>query len=193
MRHLKLILREEGKPPEEISVELDGPRYVFSRVGATGIAEATRLPDGRLSLIFENGRQICGRVRPGGDGEVVVSTEAGHRRIAVAEPLRDRIAHAAGSGADTGDEEVRALMPGRVVQVAVAAGDRVPPGALLLVLEAMKMQNEIRTLRGGTVLRVDVEPGKTVEGGAPLAVVRSEDPREVSGSAAPGGPSQSID
>ena len=67
-------------------------------------------------------------------------------------------------------------MPGRVVQVTVAVGDRVEPGALLLVLEAMKMQNEIRTVRGGTVLRVDVEPGRTVDGGAPLAVVRSEEP-----------------
>jgi biotin carboxyl carrier protein len=175
MRHLKLILREEGKPPEEISVEIDGARYAFSRGGSAAVAEIIRLPDGRLSLILEDGRQICGRVRPGGEGEIEVSTAAGRRRIALAEPLRDRIAHAAGSSADTGDEEVRALMPGRVVQVAVAAGDRVAPGALLLVLEAMKMQNEIRTVRGGTVLRVDVEPGRTVDGGAPLAVVRSED------------------
>jgi biotin carboxyl carrier protein len=179
MRHLKLILREEGKSPEEISVELDGPRYVFSRAGSAGRAEVVRLPDGRLSLILEDGRQICGRVRPGGDGEVEVSTAAGRRRIALAEPLLDRIAHAAGSGAETGDEQVRAQMPGRVVQVAVAAGDRVLPGALLLVLEAMKMQNEIRTARGGTVLRIDVEPGRTVDGGTPLAVVRSEDPSQV--------------
>lgn len=179
MRHLKLILREEGKPPEEISVELDGSRYAFSRDGATGVAQVTRLPDGRLSLILEDGRQICGRVRPGADGEVEVSTASGRRRIALAEPLRDRIAHASGSEGDTGDEEIRALMPGRVVQVAVAAGDRVAPGALVLVLEAMKMQNEIRTVRGGTVLRVDVEPGRTVDGGTPLAVVRSEDPARV--------------
>ena len=176
MRHLKLILREEGKPPEEIAVEIDGPRHAFSRDGASRVAEVTRLPDGRLSLILEDGRQICGRVRAANDGEVEVSTAAGRRRFGLAEPLRDRIAHASGSSADTGDEEIRALMPGRVVQVAVAVGDRVAPGALLLVLEAMKMQNEIRTVRGGTVLRVDVEPGRTVDGGAPLAVVRSEDP-----------------
>ena len=179
MRHLKLILREEGKPPEEISVELDGSRYAFSRDGAIGVAQVTRLPDGRLSLILEDGRQICGRVRPGADGEVEVSTSSGRRQIALAEPLRDRIAHASGSEDDTGDEEIRAPMPGRVVQVAVAAGDRVAPGALVLVLEAMKMQNEIRTVRGGTVLRVDVEPGRTVDGGTPLAVVRSEDPARV--------------
>jgi biotin carboxyl carrier protein len=173
MRHLKLILRGQG-PPEEISVALDGPRYVFSRAGATGIAEAAQLPDGRLSLIFEDGRQICGRVRPGGDGEVEVSTASGHRRIALAEPLQDRLAHEAHSEAGGAEnEEIRALMPGRVVEVAVAPGDRVAPGGLLLVLEAMKMQNEIRSVRGGTVLRVDVEPGRTVDRGAPLAAVRA--------------------
>ena len=176
MRHLKLILREDGKPPEEVAIEIDGARYALTRGGATRVAEVTRLPDGRLSLILEDGRQVCGRVRPGGDGEVEVTTAAGRRRVGLAEPLLDRIAHAAGSGVDTGDEEIRALMPGRVVQVTVAVGDRVEPGALLLVLEAMKMQNEIRTVRGGTVLRVDVEPGRTVDGGAPLAVVRSGEP-----------------
>ena len=175
MRHLKLILREDGKPPEEIAVEIDGARYAMTRGGEARVGEVTRLPDGRLSLILEDGRQICGRVRPGGDGEVEITTAGGRRRIGIAEPLQDRIAHAAGSGGDTGDEEIRAPMPGRVVQVAVAAGDRVAPGALLLVLEAMKMQNEIRTVRGGTVLRVDVEPGRTVDGGAPLAVVRREE------------------
>ncbi len=59
-------------------------------------------------------------------------------------------------------------MPGRVVEVAVAAGDRVEAGSLLLVLEAMKMQNEIRASRGGLVTRVVVEAGKAVEGGALL-------------------------
>ena len=65
-------------------------------------------------------------------------------------------------------------MPGRVVEVAVAAGDRVEPRSLLLVLEAMKMQNEIRCARGGLVTRVAVEAGKAVEGGALLAVVRQD-------------------
>ena len=54
---------------------------------------------------------------------------------------------------------------------AVAAGDRVEARSLLLVLEAMKMQNEIRTVRGGLVTRVLAEAGKVVDGGALLAVV----------------------
>ena len=77
MRHLKLILREDGEPPEEIAVEIDGARYALTRGGATRVAEVARLPDGRLSLVLEDGRQICGRVRPGGDGEVEVDDGRG--------------------------------------------------------------------------------------------------------------------
>jgi len=63
-------------------------------------------------------------------------------------------------------------MPGRVVEVGVVEGDRVDAGGLLLVLEAMKMQNEIRAARGGIVTRVAAETGKAVEGGTLLLVLR---------------------
>jgi len=85
--------------------------------------------------------------------------------------LRGEAPATGGAAPGGGDEEVRALMPGRVVEVAVAAGDEVEAGALLLVLEAMKMQNEIRATRAGRVLRVDVEAGKPVDGGAPLVTL----------------------
>jgi biotin carboxyl carrier protein len=171
MRRVRFVHRG-ASGPEEVVIGLDGARCVVSVGGRDEEAEAARLPDGRLSLVFRGGRQLCGRVRPGREGDVEISTGSGVRRIALAEPLRDRLAHL-GGGAEPGggDEEVRALMPGRVVEVAVAAGDDVEAGALLLVLEAMKMQNEIRATRAGRVLRVDVEAGKPVDGGAPLVVL----------------------
>lgn len=67
-----------------------------------------------------------------------------------------------------GDSRVRAAMPGRVVRVLVAEGDLVEKGAPLVVLEAMKMENEIRATRGGTVESVFVSDGQTVESGADL-------------------------
>ncbi|HWZ85272.1 MAG TPA: biotin/lipoyl-containing protein [Thermoanaerobaculia bacterium] len=173
MRHLTFIHRGEAGP-EEIVITLDGSRCGFMLGGRLEEAEATRLPDGRLSLLFDDGRQICGRVSPRAGGEVEISTPAGVRRIALAEPLRDRLAHAAGDGASgSEDEEVRALMPGRVVEVLVLPGVEIAPGGLLLVLEAMKMQNEIRSVRGGRVLRVEVEKGKPVDGGALLVVLQA--------------------
>jgi biotin carboxyl carrier protein len=64
-----------------------------------------------------------------------------------------------------GPTQVRAIIPGRVVAVAVAAGDAVTAGQQLLTVEAMKMQNELRSPRDGVVDRVAVEPGATVEPG----------------------------
>jgi 3-methylcrotonyl-CoA carboxylase alpha subunit len=63
---------------------------------------------------------------------------------------------------------VKALMPGRVVRVLVAKGDAVRKGAGLLILEAMKMENEITAPADGTVDELFVEPGQTVEAGAEL-------------------------
>ena len=63
---------------------------------------------------------------------------------------------------------VKALMPGRVVRLLVSKGDEVKRGAGLLILEAMKMENEIQATRDGVVEEILVTPGQTVEGGAEL-------------------------
>jgi acetyl/propionyl-CoA carboxylase alpha subunit len=67
--------------------------------------------------------------------------------------------------------EVRAIIPGRVVAVAAAPGDVVAAGQALVVVEAMKMQNEVRAPRAGTVGRVAVAAGQTVEAGALMVVI----------------------
>jgi biotin carboxyl carrier protein len=173
MRRFVFVYRGPSGP-EEIAVELEPPRCELRRAGGSGErAELVELPDGRLSLLFENGLQICGRVLPAGAAEAEVITGESRRRIALADPLHDRLAHAAELGRpDAEDEEVLAQMPGRVIEVAVAEGENVAAGGLLLVLEAMKMQNEIRTERGGTVARLSVAAGEAVESGALLAVLR---------------------
>ena len=171
MRRFRFIHRgPEG--PEELEVQVDGSSWLFSGAGGPQRATAARLDDGRLSLLFEDGRQVCGRAAAL-DGQVEVVTRLSRRKITLAEPLRDRIAHAQDGGAgERSDEEIRALMPGRVVEIAVEEGQSVAAGALILVLEAMKMQNEIRSARPGVVVRIDVEPGKAVDGGSLLAVIR---------------------
>jgi biotin carboxyl carrier protein len=174
MRRFTFIYRGDSAP-EELSIQLDGSRCTLSRAGRTERAEMARLPDGRVSLLLEGGRQICGRILPRGGGELEVVTGAASYRIELAEPLRDRLAHQADHGLEPEqDEEIRALMPGRVVEINVAAGERVAAGALVLVLEAMKMQNEIRTVRGGTVLRLQCEAGQAVDRGMLLASVRAD-------------------
>jgi glutaconyl-CoA decarboxylase len=71
-----------------------------------------------------------------------------------------------------GPVDVRAIIPGRIAAVNVASGDAVTAGQQLLVLEAMKMQNELRAPRDGTIDRVAVSVGETVEVGDLLLVIR---------------------
>ena len=71
---------------------------------------------------------------------------------------------------------VRAPMPGLVVRVAVAVGQRVEAGAGLVVVEAMKMENELRAPHAGVVETVHVTPGTTVEKGAPIVTLASPEP-----------------
>ena len=85
--------------------------------------------------------------------------------------LRERATRAADATAATGPLEVRAAIPGRVASIAIAPGDEVEAGATLLVVDAMKMQNEVRAPRAGRVERVAVGAGDTIELGDLLAVI----------------------
>lgn len=117
------------------------------------------------SLRFENGMQIAfAHHREGNTHEISL----GHStvRVEVVDPLaarRKRRDDEMGSGG-----VVKALMPGRVVRVLVAKGETVAKGAGLLILEAMKMENEILAPAAGVVDELFVEPGQTVESGAEL-------------------------
>ena len=73
----------------------------------------------------------------------------------------------------SGGGVIKALMPGRVVRVLVARGDTVRKGAGLLILEAMKMENEIQAQTDGVVDELFVEAGQTVDAGAELVHITS--------------------
>ncbi len=70
-----------------------------------------------------------------------------------------------GGGSRTGEKEVRAFMPGKVVEVLVAVGDEVEKDQGVLIIEAMKMENEVRTSAAGTVTGIHVAEGQAVESG----------------------------
>jgi len=68
-------------------------------------------------------------------------------------------------------EVVKAPMPGNILKINVAPGQKVEEGDVLIVLEAMKMENEIVAAKSGTVAQVAVSKGAVVETGAPLVVI----------------------
>ena len=86
--------------------------------------------------------------------------------------LRERATAGREADAHHGPTDVRAIIPGRVVSVAVAVGDGVDAGQRLMSVEAMKMENELRAPRAGTVERIAVAAGQTVELGDTLIVLR---------------------
>ncbi|HEY7131928.1 MAG TPA: biotin/lipoyl-containing protein [Candidatus Limnocylindrales bacterium] len=90
---------------------------------------------------------------------------------AVRASLRRRATRAVDAEASSGPLDIRAIIPGRVAAVRVTAGEVVEPGRTLLVVEAMKMQNELRAPRAGTVQRVAVGEGQTIERGDLLVVL----------------------
>jgi biotin carboxyl carrier protein len=85
--------------------------------------------------------------------------------------LRERATRARDDATASGPLEIRAIIPGRVAAVLVAPGDAVVAGQSLLVVEAMKMQNELRAPRDGTVDRVATAADATIERGDLLVVL----------------------
>ncbi len=102
-----------------------------------------------------------------GAGEVSVNGRVFQVEVFDPRSLRGRRAAAEGSGPQT----VAALMPGRVIRVLVESGQDVEAGQGLVVVEAMKMQNEIKSPRKGRVVEVRSAAGATVSAGDILVVI----------------------
>ena len=75
------------------------------------------------------------------------------------------------SGTVEGRQTLTAAMPGKVVRVLVSEGDTVEAGQGIVVVEAMKMQNEVKSPKAGTVVKIAASEGSTVNAGELLAVV----------------------
>jgi len=113
------------------------------------------------------GRGVLRREVVVGGWRVEVEVEPAGRAALRERARRDR--HEVGH---SGSTEVRAIIPGVVVSVSVIPGDVVTAGRQLLIIEAMKMQNELRAPREGSVERVGVAVGDTIEIGDLLVVIR---------------------
>ena len=93
-------------------------------------------------------------------------------RVEIQEEHQRRLRAAAGKGeVKAGKRTVTAPMPGKVVRLLVRPGDAVRPGDGIIVMEAMKMENELKASAGGTVKDVRVEEGNAVNGGDVLVVI----------------------
>jgi biotin carboxyl carrier protein len=109
-------------------------------------------------------------VTPGGLAGVALVIVGGRTaRVSINGRRTGRAADA--SRHEAGDQSIVAPMPGRVVRVLVAVGDEVAPRQGVVVVEAMKMENELRAPKGGRVKDISVTPGTSVEAGRVLVVI----------------------
>jgi len=147
---------EHGSQGFEVSVDGRGHVVDLSCLDAA-LASLRFVTDGRgFSIAFQRGADRRWRIAVGErefDLEVLTPLQA---------------LDAAASVDRHGPSRVEAPIPGKVVAVDVAPGQEVAAGQALVVLEAMKMQNQLTSERGGRVTAVHVAPGATVETGALL-------------------------
>lgn len=142
-------------------VTLDGRRHAVDLIRLDGAVASLRfVEDGRsFHVSYDRGRNRDWRI---GVGDREFTFE-------VLTPVEAIGANAAAAG--RGASVVTAPIPGKVVAVTVEPGDEVEPGRPLVVLEAMKMENEVGSPRRGKVQALFVQAGQTLETGDKIAVI----------------------
>lgn len=160
----ELIITADG---QDRTVVVDGPgqdgqfRILVDGVEQAVDARAVRpgtwslVIDGR-SFVVDLDRRRTGIAASVNDSDVMLTVE---------DALHKRLASAAGARPAARGETIRAPIAGKVVKVLVAPGDQVAPGTAVIVLEAMKMENELAAERGGQVSAVHKTAGQAVDTG----------------------------
>jgi len=140
--------------------------------GKTTRYDVVPSPSGGYSVVRPDGRQA--EVVPYRDPDWATRVRVGPElvRFELLDELTALVLSASGKKGFKGAGDLKAAIPGRVLRILVKPGDRVASGQPLVVLEAMKMENDVRAPRDATVRSVEVEPGRAV--GAGEVLVRFE-------------------
>jgi len=155
-----------------VSIERAGGKYRVLLDGEPHEVDATRVGVHGLSLLVDGERGLSREVQvtSSADSDVLI-TFRGRMIHATVNGQRTGRAASEGTGASDGDQPVVAPMPGRVVRVLVSVGDEVELRQGVVVVEAMKMENELRSPKKGRVKSISVTPGTSVQAGRVLLVV----------------------
>ena len=151
----------------QVELKTEGGKLYAETGGRRIEADFVRLPDGEVYSLLIDGRSHVVRVAPAGDDlEVEVR---GHIMTAeVRHPLEKMLLQQTGGRARSAGETLAAPMPGVVVAIRVKVGDAVTAGQAIVVVEAMKMQNELAVQHDGVVTEVLVAERAAVSTGQPM-------------------------
>ena len=160
------VVEVEGRA-RTIDVRRSGDRWQAT-VDGRPVEVDVAVVGGRLSLLIgADSYEVAVERRPAGERLVHVNG----REVRAALGRRGAGGRVAAAGAATGPAAITAPMPGRVVKLLVSTGDEVAARQGVIVVEAMKMENELRASRAGTIREVRVAEGTLVEAGATLVIV----------------------
>ena len=153
-----------------LPVEITGRagRYTLVIEGTTITVDARQTVEGIWSILLDGASYVADVTEQ--EAGYAVDVEGERYTIRVEEESRYLIRTRGATGADRG-QVLRAPMPGKVTLVEVTVGQTVAPGDGLIVLEAMKMENEFKAAVAGTVKEIRVEAGQPVNPGDVLLVI----------------------
>jgi biotin carboxyl carrier protein len=160
-----------GDETHEVEIRRDGGR-VFARVDDREYELEASEPEPNVYLLKHEGHVHEFFVSPRADADApyMVSSNDGDVEISLIDPKKLRGSNAASGHAD-GSAEVKTAMPGKVVRLILGEGAAVEKGDAVMVVEAMKMQNDLKAPKAGVIKEIRVTEGQTVAAGAVLAVI----------------------
>lgn len=167
---MKLFAEIAGEK-HAVEIKIDGERVTANIDGRAYELEVSQ-PDAASFLIKNDGKIHSISVSPDQSLPGVVHTHSrrGDHTVKITDPKRLRgVAEA--DGQSDGPVAIKTAMPGKVVRILVVAGAEVVKGDGIIVVEAMKMQNELKSPKDGTVRAIRVEEGATVAAGETLATI----------------------
>jgi biotin carboxyl carrier protein len=168
MRYFTKLQGQKEAVPVDIEPAGDN-RYKLTLHGVTHLVDALTLPHGAVSMLVD-GESYGVEFEENGD-EVGVLVRGQVTRVDVADERRLRLRAATVGFSAEGKQLIVAPMPGKVVKVLVKVGDEVKQGQGLVVVEAMKMENELKSPKDGKVVELFAKEGTAVENNAKLVVV----------------------
>jgi biotin carboxyl carrier protein len=159
----------KGSAKHTVELEPNGTGYTIALDGQVIEGDATLISPDTVSVLI-GGQAFDVHLAPSIDGQIKLQSGP-HEFTAEIQDPRAWQGRRHGTLEAEGRQQIIAPMPGKVVRLLVKAGDQVEAGQGLLVVEAMKMQNEIRSPKKGKVERLHVKEGQAVNAGEVLAWV----------------------
>ena len=166
MRYHAIVRGEEHL----VDIDRQGEKYLVVIDGKELLVDAVHLKGFALGLLLGTRSARC-ELEPGKDGQLSVLVGETVHPLELLDERRLRLRKATGKFSMEGPQRVDAPMPGKIVRVLVKAGDEVAEGQGLVVVEAMKMENELKSPKAGKITELHAVEGAAVESGAKLVVV----------------------